>query len=197
MSKKPVLMIHEVREWMFDLPLENYVLTFDDGLYSQFYHFDRFKSIQTEKIFFISTDIVSSGTQSLDFPTCREAHQKYRKGNREDYMTLPQIRELMKDPLTTIGAHSHTHTQLDKLSLQEAYQHIRLDTERMIDWFNLNLKYHPTKFCYPYNNDWHGLYKKLLSYYGFTDFYGKERTAIEDFEPWFKILRFNPCDKLT
>jgi hypothetical protein len=180
MSKKPVLMIHEVRDWMFDLPLEDYTLTFDDGLYSQYYHFPQFKSIKTEKIFFISTDIISTGVQSTNFPTCIEAHEKYRLGNREDYMTVKQIRELMQDPLVTIGGHSHNHTPLESLSLQEAYNHIRLDTERMIDWFAIHLNFQPTKFCYPYNNDWNGLYKKLLSYYGFTEFYGKERIAIED-----------------
>jgi len=51
MTNKKVLMIHEVTENLFNLPLENYILTFDDGLYSQYYHFKHFESIDTEKIF--------------------------------------------------------------------------------------------------------------------------------------------------
>ena len=130
---KPVLTIHEVRDWMFDLPLEDYILTFDDGLYSQFYYFDQLKSIKTEKIFFISSDIICNGIQSNKFPNCMEAHEKYRIGNREDYMAVQQIREILKDPQSTIGGHGHSHRSLDGLSLNDAYQHIRLDTEKMID----------------------------------------------------------------
>ena len=33
---KPVLMLHEFKEEFLDLPLENYILTFDDGLYTQY-----------------------------------------------------------------------------------------------------------------------------------------------------------------
>jgi hypothetical protein len=67
---KPILMIHEIRDWMFDLPLHNYVLTFDDGLYSQYYFLDKFKTIDTEKIFFISTGILcdENEIQSTTFP---------------------------------------------------------------------------------------------------------------------------------
>ena len=65
---KPVLMIHEITEKLFDLNLEDYTLTFDDGLYSQYYHYDKFKSINTDKIFFISSNILCEGIQSTEFP---------------------------------------------------------------------------------------------------------------------------------
>lgn len=180
MHKKPILMIHEIREWMLELPLEDYTLTFDDGLYSQYYYFSHFKSIKTEKVYFISTDVISNGAQSTMFPTCREAHEKYRNGITEDYMTKDQIIELLEDPLVDIGGHSHQHKNLSTMSIADAYTHVKQDTERMLNWFETNLSYRPTKFCYPYNQDWHGLYKKILGGYGFTDFYGNERTAIED-----------------
>ena len=52
---KPVLMIHEVDESIFNKPLEDFVLTFDDGLYSQYKFIEAIDAIDTDKIFFIST----------------------------------------------------------------------------------------------------------------------------------------------
>lgn len=173
-------MIHEVRDWMFDLPLENYTLTFDDGLYSQFYYFDRFKSIPTEKLYFISSDIICTGEQSNEFPTCRDAHEKAFLGNKEDYMTLDQIKTLMADPWVTIGAHSHSHKRMTHFNkITEKLQHIKFDTELMLYWFEDNLKFRPTHFCYPYNDDYNGIYTAVLKHYEFTKFYGSERIAIE------------------
>ena len=181
MSKfKPVLMIHEVNELMFELPLAEYTLTFDDGLYSQFYYFNRFKEIPTKKIYFISSGIVCNSLQSTDFPTCQEAHKKAFAGNKEDYMTLIQIKELMKDPLVEIGGHSYSHTRLGIYpKIIEKLNYIKTDTDRMISWFDENLGFKPTAFCFPYNEDYQGIYKQVLKTYGFEDFYGKERKSIE------------------
>jgi hypothetical protein len=177
---KPVLMIHEVRECMFDLPLEKYTLTFDDGLYSQYFYFDRFKQIPTEKIYFISSDIICNSLQSTEFPPCSKAHKKAFTGNKEDYMTLAQIKELMQDPLVNIGGHSHSHNRLSAYDkLIEKIQHIKNDTELMLEWFETNLNFRPTKFCFPYNEDYQGIYQSLLKTYGFKEFYGSERMSVE------------------
>ena len=177
---KPVLMIHEIRDWMFDLPLEKFVLTFDDGLYSQFYYFDQFKQVPTEKIYFISSNIVCSEQQSLGFPICQDAHKKAFSGNKEDYMTVNQIRELMMDPLVTIGAHSHTHTRLSNFPrLVDKINYIKKDTEQMLLWFKENLGFPPTHFCFPYNEDCEGMYPAILKKFGFTNFYGRGRIPIE------------------
>jgi hypothetical protein len=177
---KPVLMFHEIREWMFDLPLENYTLTFDDGLYSQFYYFERFKNIPTEKIYFISSNIVCEEMQSTEFPCCQTAHKKAFIGNKEDYMTLDQIKELMADPLVTIGGHSHSHTRFGHFDkLMERIVYIKNDTETMLKWFEDNLGFKPTAFCFPYNEDLDGIYREFLKKYGFINFYGRERIAVE------------------
>ena len=177
---KPVLMIHEIREEFFNLPLENYILTFDDGLFSQYYYYPRFKEIPTQKIYFISSGIICNGQQSMEFPPCHIAHEKAFAGNFEDYMTLDQIKELMKDPLVTIGAHSHAHKNMKDIGkVTHRAMHIVEDTKIMIKWFKENLNFKPTSFCYPYNNDIDGIYTQLLRTAGFTDFYGRERTAIE------------------
>lgn len=180
MLQKPVLMIHEVRESMFSLPLDEYILTFDDGLYSQYYYFDKFKEIRTEKIYFISSNIICNGPQSAEFPCCTEAHKKAFSGNKEDYMTVEQIKEMMQDPLVSIGAHSHDHVDLYSLpKLFDRVNHISKDTENMISWFKTHLGFKPTKFCFPYNEDLDGMYKAVLHKYGFTEYYGRERIAIE------------------
>lgn len=174
-------MIHEViDERIFDLPLDNYVLTFDDGLYSQYYYRKEFQKVNTEKIYFISSGIVSSGEQSDTFLTCKEAHQQAFSGDMSQYMTIDQIKDLMRDPLTSIGGHSHSHTRLNTFErLKEKFEYIESDTETMLEWFKKNLNYIPTKFCFPYNEDMDGLYKGLLLKHGFTEFHGRERIPVE------------------
>lgn len=174
------LMIHECRPEFLKLPLEQYLLTFDDGLYSQFVFYQEIRHLNTPKIFFISSGIVCDGPQSLEFPTCRVAHEKAFAGNKEDYMTLEQIRILAEDPLVTIGAHSHSHTRLSNFStLAEKARYIKDDTEQMLSWFEKNLGLQPTSFCFPYNENLDGLYTGLLKKYGFKTFYGNERIPIE------------------
>lgn len=176
---KPVLMIHEFREEMLKLPLDQYTLTFDDGLYSQYYYFDQIQQFDTEKIFFISTNIVCDGVQSTEFPSCVTAHKKSAQGNNEDYMTLAQIGQLLKSPQVRIGGHSHYHENIEHLHLYNRVQHVEADTQEMLQWFHRHLNFRPVDFCFPYNQDLHGIYKLILSKHGFTNFYGAERIAIE------------------
>jgi hypothetical protein len=175
---KPVLMIHECSSKLLDLPLEDYILTFDDGLLSQYAFYKEIRYIPTPKVFFISTGIVCEGQQSLEFPACDLAHVKAFTGNKEDYMTLEQIKELALDPWVTIGGHSHSHTRLSG-TLVDKVKHIEVDTRIMVNWFDNNLGFTPTSFCFPYNEDPSGIYKGLLKKFGFTDFYGSERIPIE------------------
>lgn len=180
MVQKPVLMIHEVTEEMLTLPLHNYILTFDDGLYSQYFFYPELKKFNTEMIFFISSNIICSGQQSQSFPSCADAHKKAFAGNTEDYMTIEQIKFLMREDKVTIGAHSHNHKSLHNFSkLIEVASHISNDTHEMLDWFTNNLGFKPTCFCFPYNDDYNGIYTSLLKKAGFTDFYGRERIPIE------------------
>lgn len=181
---KPILMIHEFKEEFLSLPLRDYILTFDDGLYSQYFFWSELSKIPTEKIFFISSNIICDTIQSVQFPTCRLAHEKAFLGNKEDYMNLSQIQELMVCEGVEIGGHSHYHKRLNNFtSLHEKVEHIKQDTEKMLAWFKRNLDYTPTSFCFPYNENLDGMYNGLLKKYGFTKFYGKERIAIESLLP--------------
>ena len=172
-------MIHEVREEFFELPLEDYILTFDDGLYSQYHYIDRFLKINTPKIFFISTDILCEGRQSMDFITCTDAHEKAFTGNKENYMTLAQVKNLASLPMVSVGGHSHSHVRLTKFKIIDKLKHIQQDTIDMIAWFESNLGFIPTKYCFPYNDNYDGLYNAALKQYGITECYGRERIPIE------------------
>lgn len=177
---KSTLMIHECQKEFIKLPLVDYVLTFDDGLYSQYAFYQEIKHIQTPKIFFISSGIICDSTQSVDLIACDVAHKKAHSGNRENYMTLEQLTELIDDPWVTIGGHSHAHARLSNFDgLAAKTAHIQQDTEQMISWFEKNLKHKPISFCFPYNDDLNGLYKGLLRKWGFVNFYGSERIPIE------------------
>lgn len=180
MNNKKVLMIHEIRDWMFELPLEDYILTFDDGLYSQFYYLEELKKINTQKIFFISTNILcpEDQSQSMDFPSCDIAHEDFfSHGVRNNYMKWSQIQKIYHSPNCYIGGHSHNHNIYKDLGIRELYSQINEDTQTMINEFKKqNLEV--TKFCFPYNKKY-VLYQEILKNAGFTEFYGDERIAIE------------------
>jgi hypothetical protein len=175
---------------ILDLPLHNYTLTFDDGLYSQYLFWQDLQKIDTTKLFFISTAIICSGAQSSKFITSAAAHEKSRSGIYEDFMTLEQIQEIAQDPQAIIGGHSHSHTRLNTFdSLYEKTEYIKRDTAQMIQWFEENLCSFPEHFCFPYNEDLDGLYQGLARRQGIKYFYGRERTPVET------LLRsYNPLD---
>ena len=174
------LMIHECNDKFLDIDLSKYVLTFDDGLYTQYAFYKKIKQLPNKKIFFISTNIICEGAQSIEYITCREAHKKAFIGNKENYMTIDQIKELMQDPLVEIGGHGHVHTNIESLdTLYNKVTFIKKDTEQMLDWFRDNLNLKPVSFCFPHNKDLDGFYKGILELRGFKNFYGKERIPIE------------------
>ena len=171
---KPVLMIHELHDWMLQLPLHDYILTFDDGLYSQYKHLEQLKEINTRKIFFISTNIVAdeSVNQSTDVIKCDVAHELYFKSNdTSHYMKWSQIQTIAATHQCEIGGHSHNHEQNPGFN-------IITDTKLMKQTFNKH-GLHPNTFCFPYNDESY-IYKQILQKHGFTEFYGKDRIDIYD-----------------
>lgn len=153
---KPVLMIHKIDERMFDLPLEEYVLTFDDGTADHYEYWPRIQAIDTEKIYFVTASFVG----------------------REGYLTVPQLVEMMQHPQTTIGGHSYRHARLD-MHLKFLLDYIDWDTAQMVEWFEQHLNFRPDTFCFPYNDDPHGMYSTRLMSAGFVKFYGRERVPVE------------------
>jgi len=170
------IMIHE----MCEQPLvpADCLLTFDDGLATQFIHA---RTMPNRKIFFISTNVIcEAGKQSTEFITAPAAHEKAFNGNMENYMTIEQIQELYSLG-NEIGGHSHFHYNLDRFStLREKINHIKKDTELMLEWFHRTLGIEIESFCFPYNNDVDGVYQAVLRTYGIDTFYGKERININE-----------------
>lgn len=173
---KKILEIHQVDQRLFELNLEDFILTFDDGLYSQYKYIDQLCAINTTKIFFISTEIVAGeGTiQNPNFITCSDAHQKFFKNkDKTNYMKWSQIIDISKREQCIIGGHSHSHKNISELSLKEKFQHLQQDTVKMFDEFKkhgLEIQH----FCFPYNQI-HPGYQELLRNNGIKYFYGNDR----------------------
>ena len=55
------LMIHDIHQNYFDLNLNQYRLTFDDGLFSQYYYFPLLKSQPGKLTYFITTSFIKPG----------------------------------------------------------------------------------------------------------------------------------------
>lgn len=178
---KPVLMIHEIHPEIFDLPLEKYILTFDDALYGQYLHLEEFKKVPTQKIYFVSTGIVcpEDQSQSNEFISCQEAHRRFfETGNTSHYMKWSQILEISQTENCEIGGHSHMHLRHDGKGLKTIYEDIRQDTEAMFSAFNergIDIEC----FCFPYNKKYF-LYEEQIKKRGISRIYGDERIRVED-----------------
>jgi peptidoglycan/xylan/chitin deacetylase (PgdA/CDA1 family) len=154
---KPTFEIHHVDDSLFDFPLENFTLTFDDGYDNQYRYFDQFLAINTKKIYFIVPAWL----------------------NQPGWMTTEQVIEMSQHNSVEIGCHSFRHTQLKGMSLQDKIAEIHRDTDQMCSWFNRYLGSVPKKFCFPFNNRVHGIYESILKHHGFEEFYGDERIRPE------------------
>jgi peptidoglycan/xylan/chitin deacetylase (PgdA/CDA1 family) len=184
-KKLKTIVIHEVREKFFNAPLSNYNLTFDDGLYSQYYYWPLIKEIKSNKIFFIATNLIGKGPKReqfdgkhKEFPSCYESLALWREsGNNKNYMRLSELEHMISEGVV-IGAHSHNHIKFYEGSLFHRISDMRDDIESMIDWFETNLGFSTREYAYPHYKS-HVFLRILLRDYGFTKLYGEERIEIE------------------
>ena len=168
------VMIHEVTEDVLSKDLSEFdVISFDDGLYSQYLNLKHYLALPQPKYFFISTDIVYSGdTQNKEVIECAKAHQKAFNGNFENYMTWEQIIDIYNTPNCFIGGHSHTHNIFKTLKENIA------DTNTMMDVFrahNVNID----SYCYPYNNEY-SMRELSLAPYRIKKKFGRNRMPVEE-----------------
>lgn len=171
-------MIHEVDESIFELPLHEYILTFDDGLYTQYVFLEDICKIETDKYFFISTDIVCpvNVKQKADYIRSPFAHEQYFiNKNCENFMNWDQIREISQIDRCYIGGHSHTHRSLMFSKMPMKY--ILTDTNQMIQKFTSELGYIPECFCFPYNYS-NTLYGNYIEYKQFDTSISSHRIDI-------------------
>ena len=170
-------MIHEFKEEFLDLPLQDYTLTFDDGLYTQYLFLDKLLEIDTDKYFFISSGIIcpENKDQNNNFITCYDAHKKAFNNDFTNYMKWSQIKKINMNKKCYVGCHSHYH----KIKTADCVECIIEDNKQMISEFITNLEHIPGQFCFPYNHET-PLYRQILENKGFKNFYGKERIDIYD-----------------
>lgn len=172
--------IHEIRPEFLGLDLSDFdVLTFDDGLVSQYWNYKHFLRFKKPMIFFISTGIVNtSGNQCPDVLHCADAHTRFFKGgDTSPYMTWDQIKEIASTPGCEIGGHSHLHPNLQGLDVLKQVDRAMIETKQMLQTFEqhgIEVK----SFCYPYNYPAPG-YKFCLFKAGVTRLYGAGRVPIE------------------
>jgi hypothetical protein len=112
-----ILTIHDVRKEYFDLNLNDYQLTFDDGLFSQFYHFSLFKDHPKKLTYLITTSFIKPGkirktVAGWNLPYIKSKKYMYRtfaEGRFDHFMNLEELQEICGQKNVQIGAHSHFH----------------------------------------------------------------------------------------
>lgn len=112
-----VLMLHAVRKEYFQLPLDRFRLTFDDGLFSHYYYFPLLSQHPQLLTFFIATSLIRPGAARPAFAgrylDCQEtaaySRRAFIQSDFRDFMTLEEVQSLAARPNVTIGAHSHFH----------------------------------------------------------------------------------------
>lgn len=176
------LMIHEVHPWMLELDLSEFdVLTFDDGLYSQYKNYKHFLKFNKPMYFFICTGSICPDEtyQNNKVISCDDAHELFfNYSDRTNYMKWSQINEILKNPMCKIGGHSHSHPYLRNAGLETQLRITCRDIIEMNKEFN-DRGITINSFCYPYNYEATG-WKYYAEMYGVTEFFGSERTPIED-----------------
>jgi len=112
-----ILAVHDIRKEYFELNLNSYRLSFDDGLYSQFYYYPLFKNHPKKLTYFITTSFIKPGKMRPMFhgrhlPYVKSKKYMYRtfvEGRYDHFMNVEELQELYMHPNVQIGAHSHFH----------------------------------------------------------------------------------------
>lgn len=137
---KGILEIHEVKpRFVPAIMSDEWLCTFDDGLYSQYLHCKNIKGAY----FFINPTILNLGDKFIDQIDCAQAHNLASKGDFSAYMSQEQVKELAKNNI--IGLHGYRHTKFTDLSA------FKYDFELGVKFFKVNLGLVVTSYCFPYN----------------------------------------------
>jgi hypothetical protein len=155
---KKILKISKMSKEYFNLPLEEYILTFEDNLLEIFSFLRQLENLKTEKIVFVTTSKIERDKGAL---------------------TIPQLLDL-KYSNFEIGGNWHNY--LDYRQNQDNIVNILIklkkDSEKMQTFFSKKLRIRPTKFCFPFDHEIWG-YRRILINLGYTDFYGEGRIDID------------------
>lgn len=194
-NSKKELMIHKWHKKYFKYDLQNYILSFDDGLYSQYEAIPEIiRKFPTIEIFFyVSTNIINRDYDPVrEYDEAPIAHEKARNGNFNSYVTYNDLKKLSIYQNVTVGVHGHNHISPRKLSSLPLREQIKIwkndakemivNSIKMIN--NKIIKKEPLYYCTPYNeyNDLQiGIIKKSFKLYFKEDLIitGPDRYDIE------------------
>jgi len=170
-----IVMIHEITSGVLKKDLSDFdIITFDDGLYTQYKNIEHFLKFKKPLYFSISTSIVCPENieQSDEIIYCGDAHKKAFKGNFENYMTWKQIQEISYISGCHISGHCNEHKRIK--TFKEGIKDIKIMQQKFKE-YNIKIE----AFCYPYNYE-----TPFVTYpvkaAGISQFFGKERIAIEN-----------------
>lgn len=164
-----VIMAHEIPENIWEVPKSKFdgidLITFDDGLLSQFEARQYFKELNIPCVFFVSSSIIrpSHIHANFEFIKCHDAHLKAFSGNFENYMSINQIRTLQYEGFE-IGCHGHLHARFKNL------KEFKNDLHESLEFFEAyNIKIQ--KYCWPYNQHFPlgSAYLKIVNLQEFGD----------------------------
>lgn len=175
-------MIHDFRKDYFELNLAAYTLTFDDGLYSQYYYYPLLDSVDSPKIFFIITSFIKPGKARERFngefiksvKSRKYMNDAFINNDFSDFMTLEEIQELATHKGVKIGTHSHFH---------DVIIHDTPPKKPTSQWKIERCAYHPEKM------DPNSSIRSKLAYQGFELRKGRlvERTETE----WMDYIKYD------
>ncbi len=111
------LMIHNVRKEFFQLDLAPYRLSFDDGLFSQYYYLPLFERMENPRLYLIATGFIGQGKRRARFdgrhlPFVKSRRYMYRaivEKNFDQFMNLDELKAVADGENVVIGVHSHFH----------------------------------------------------------------------------------------
>lgn len=153
-------MIHKWHDTYLDLPLDDYILTFDDGLVSQYIAIPsiikRFPSIEIH--YYFSTGILRDNDDCITFNDAPIAHSLFKSnGISSDYISYNELYELSKLSNVQIGLHGHDHIHPNSQTLPDEKLHDKVlrwksDIMKMKAFYTLNKSLFSTLiYCTPYN----------------------------------------------
>ena len=70
-------------------------------------------------------------------------------------------------------------TTMQSRTYNQYIDFVKYDTEQSLDWFMKNLNLTPTDYCFPFDDESEEL-KEILRSFGFKNFFGANRTTIEE-----------------
>lgn len=184
---KEMLMIHEVTKEMFELPLKDYILTFDDALYSFWYYWPLIREIPTMKMLFVPTGYIWNGSKRPQFAhppfdyLRLDSVEAMELGDMEPYMTVDEVKQVSDDGLI-IGGHGHDHLNFEEIyereSLNDFLDILRSDTQKMMEWFEDNLHYRPIHYVFPFCAEPRFMRDILRDEFYISEFYCRERVNV-------------------